>query len=310
VRADIMKTIALVLAVACAAIAAGPTRAQAFDSLGPCDFDFVTVPRHPSSSERIGLRLQRGLFGPGAGPGVARATIQSNAIFFDVVQTRDRDAFPGYHAIGDVLQDVFAHVGPLAPGSYPVFVTVSSFVDGVTNVPCAGVLETLTVGTTSGSVTTLDAIEFHNAPRDRYFLTADPGEIARLDAGAEPGWMRTGRGFKVYASEASDGRAYPVDRFFSPKLDAHFFTASYREFIVLFGGPEWQLESQPFDLALPDTLTGECPDRTTPVFRLFNPRNGDHRYTTDAALAASQRGAGWIQEGYGDVAVAMCAPLT
>lgn len=304
-----MKSILLVLAAACAAAAAPAARAQ-IDSFGPCDFDLVTVPAHPLWTERVGLRLTRGLYGPGAGPAVARATMQSNTIFLDVVQTRERDAFPGYHPIGDVLLDVFAYVGPLAPGTYPVLVTTSSFVDGVTNVPCSAVQKTLTVGTTSGPFMTQDAIEFYNSARDRYFLTADPAEIARLDGGAEPGWTRTGRGFKVYVSELSDGRAYPVDRFFSSKLDAHFFTASYREFLVLLGTPEWQLEGQPFDLPLPDTLTGECPDRSMPVYRLFNPRNGDHRYTTDGALGAALQADGWIAEGYGDRPVAMCAPLT
>ena len=303
-----MKIILLVLAAVCAAAAAPPAVAQAGSS-GPCDFDLVTVPAHPSSTERIGLRLTRGLYGPGAGPAVARADVRSNTIYLDVVQTRARNAFPGYDPIGDVLLDVFTYVGQLAPGSYPVVVTTSSFVDGVTNVPCPAERKTVTVGTASGPFVTLDAVEFHNALRDRYFVTADAGEIAFLDSGREPGWARTGRGFSVYASQLSDGRAYPVDRFFSSKLDAHFFTASSRDTVVLAGSPEWQLESQPFDLPLPDTLTGECPDRTTPVYRLFNPRNGDHRYTTDAALAAALQDDGWIAEGYGERPVAMCSPV-
>jgi len=304
-----MKTILLVLTLVAAVVSASRARA---DSTDPCDFDLVSVPAHPSSSERIGLRLVRGLFGPGAGPGVARATMRSNTLYLDVVQTRDRDAFPGYHPIGDVLLDVFDYAGPLAAGSYPVVVTTSSFVDGVTNVPCSATTRTLQVGTISGTVVTADAVEFHNAPRDRYLISADPGEIAFLDGGREPGWMRTGRGFKVYASGQSDGRAWPVSRFVSTpasRLDGHFFTASERERVVLLRTPEWQLEGQPFDLSLPDTLTGACPDRSTPVYRLFDPRNGDHRYTLDAALRAVLRQAGWTAEGYGDAAVAMCAPL-
>ena len=305
-----MKTPLIVLAALCATTAL-PAHADVLAP--PCSFELVSVPAHPSSSERIGLRLQGGLFNPGAGPGVAQATIRSNTIYLDVIQTRERDAFPGYHPVGDFLQDVFAYVGPLAAGSYPVVVTTSSFVDGVTNVPCSAVVKTLSVGTASGPVPTLDAVEFYNAQRDRYFLTADAGEIAHLDHGGDPGWSRTGRGFKVYAVGQSDGRAYDVLRYVSTpesKLDSHFFTASLREQVVLSRTPEWQVESVPFDLSLPDTLSGECPDRSTPVFRLFDPRNGDHRYTTDAALKASLVAAGWTAEGYGDAAVAMCAPLT
>lgn len=305
-----MKTPLMLLAALCATAPA--PGAQADVLAPPCSFELASVPAHPSSSERIGLRLQGGLFNPGAGPGVAQATVRSNTIYLDVVQTRDRDAFPGYHRVGDFLQDVFAYVGPLAAGSYPVVVTTSSFVDGVTNIPCFAVVKTLSVGTASGTTTTLDAIEFHNASRDRYFLTADAGEIAYLDQGRDPGWSRTGRGFKVYAAGQSDGRGYGVVRYVSTaasKLDSHFFTASLREQVAVSRTPEWQFESIPFELALPDTLSGECPDRTIPVFRLFNPANGDHRYTTDAALRASLV-AGWTAEGYGGAAVAMCAPLT
>ena len=306
----IMKTSLIVLAALCATTLG--VRAHADILPPPCSFALESVPAHPSSSERIGLRLRGGLF-IGAGPGVAQATMQSNTIYLAVVLTRDRDAFPGYHRIGDMLQDAFAYVGPLAPGGYPVVITTSSFVDGVTNVPCPAVSQTLTVYASSGPTTTQDAVEFYNAGRDRYFLTADAGEIAFLDQGGEPGWSRTGRGFKVYAVGQSDGRAYGVIRYVSTpasKLDSHVFTNSVREQIVLDRTPEWERESLPFELALPDTLTGECPDRTTPVYRLFNPGNGDHRFTTDGALAAGLRSAGWTQEGYGDVPVAMCAPLT
>jgi hypothetical protein len=302
-----MRLVAVIAALAAAAFA-GPAAADS----APCDFDLVSVPLHPSSSERIGLRLMRGLFFPGAGPGVARATLQSGTIALDVVQTRERDAFPGYSPIGDMVQDVFAEVGPLAPGAYPVTITVSSFVDGVTNVPCDAVVQTLRVGATAGPVTTLDAIEFYNTIRDRYFLTADDGEIGYLDHGGEPGWVRTGGGFKVYARDRSDGRGYIVNRFLSPPgtgIDAHFLTASYRELIVLIGDPSWHYEPQPFDIGFPDTLTGDCASGMAPVYRLFNPHNGDHRFTTDAFLKAGLEAQGWVPEGYGDRGVAMCSPL-
>jgi hypothetical protein len=300
-----MKTTTALLAALCTLVF-GPC-AHADD---PCIFSLVSVPEHASSGERIGLRLVGGIYFAGAGPGVAQVTMRSNTLYLDVVQTRDRDAFPGYHPIGDIVQDVFSYVGPMAAGSYPVVVTSRSFVDGVTNVTCPEALETLTVGTDYEPGVTVDAVEFYNTLRDRYHVTADPGEILYLDGHGEPGWARTGRGFKVYALGSSNGRGYVVSRFFSSRIDGHFLTASYREFTVVSGTPEWQLEGTPFELALPDTLTGECPDRTTPVYRLFNPKSGDHRYTTDGALKAGLVSQGWIAEGYGDAAVAMCAPLT
>jgi len=303
------KTPLRILAVLSLAALATGARAQVG---APCQFDLVSVPTHPSSSERIGLRLQGGLFGPGARPGVALATIRNNSISLDVVLTADRSAFPDYQPIGDVFLDVLAYVGPLAAGAYPVVITTSSFVDGVTNVPCDPVVKTLRVGTTSGAVVTEDAIEFYNRTRDRFFLTSDDDEIARLDQGLDPGWTRTGKRFKVYATGASDGRGSAVVRYVTDAtstLDAHFWSASARENEEIPDIVPWIVEGVVFELPLPDTLTGACPDRTTPVYRLFNPANGDHRYTTDAALSAQLQRDGWIAEGYGDRPVAMCSPL-
>jgi hypothetical protein len=284
-----------------AAFAVG--RAEAQD---PCSFTLAQVPAHASPSERIGLRLTGGIFGPGAGPAVARATIQSNVIYLDAVLTRDRDAFAGYRPIGDVLQDVFDYVGPLAPGIYPVVITTSSFVDGVTNVPCGAVVAQLRVGATAFQPQTVDAIELYSASLDRYYLTVDPAEATTLEAAA--GYVPTGQRFKVYALNGSDGRGFPVYRFISAALNAHFFTASYREYLVLLRTPEWQFEVQPFEVGFPDTLTGECPDGLYRVYRLFNPRTGDHRWTIDAGLRAALVEEGWIPEGYGDIGVAMCSP--
>jgi hypothetical protein len=305
-----MKNILLVFATLFTALCGMVARAQ---TGGPCEFDLVSVPAHPSSTERIGLRLEGGIFGPGARPGAALASFRSNMITLDVVLTAERGAFPDHRPVGDVFLDVLDYVGPLAAGAYPVTVTVESFVDGVTNVPCDPVVKTLQVGTNSGPVVTKDAIEFYNGARDRFFLSADDAEIARLDQGVDPGWTRTGRRFKVYTVGASDGRGAPVVRFVTSSasgLDAHFWSASARENEKIPDIPPWTVEGVVFELPLPDTLTGMCPDHTTPVYRLFNPGNGDHRYTTDAVLSAQLQSQGWIAEGYGDRPVAMCAPTT
>lgn len=293
------RYLALVGFVAVCAVA----RAQAQD---PCSFTLAQVPAHPGPGERIGLRATGGIFGPGAGPAVARATMQSGVISLDVVLTRDRDAFAGYRPIGDVVQDVLDYVGPLAPGAYPVVITTSSFVDGVTNVPCAPVIAQLRVGATAVQPQTVDAVELYSPALDRYYLTVDPAEAIAL--GATAGFAPTGQRFKAYALNGSDGRGFPVYRFVSAGLNAHFFTASYREYLVLLRTPEWQFEVQPFEAGFPDTLTGECPDGFYRVYRLFDPRTGDHRWTSDAGLRAALVEHGWIAEGYGDLGVAMCSP--
>ena len=278
-------------------------RAQAED---PCSFTLTQAPAHPSPTERIGLRLTDGIFGPGAGPAAARATMQSGVIYLDVVLTRDRDAFAGYRPVGDVVQDVLDYVGPLAPGVYPVVITTSSFVDGVANVPCGPVVAQLRVGATAVQPQTVDAIELYSVSLDRYYLSVDATEASTLQATA--GFVRTGQSFKVYTLNGSDGRGFPVYRFVSAALNAHFFTASYREYLVLLRTPEWQFELQPFEAGFPDTLTGECPDGLYRVYRLFDPRTGDHRWTIDAGLRAALLEQGWIAEGYGDLGVAMCSP--
>jgi hypothetical protein len=278
----------------------------------PCAVALVQVPLHPSAQERIGLRLTGGVFGPGAGRAVARATVHSGVIDLDVVQTRDAAAFAGYHAIGDVVLDVFATVGPLAAGVYPVRVSMSSFVDGVTNIPCPAFVASIQVGETRGAVQKMDVVEFYNAQRNRYQLGDSPAAIAAFDDGTNPGWVRTGQGFKAYAVGGSDGRGFAVIRFASlppTGLDAYFWTASSRESTAVLRDETWQFQVSPFAMPYPDTLTGECPDGTTPVYRVFDPRTGDHRWTAERALQVELIREGWIAEGHGDVGVVMCAPL-
>ena len=72
---------------------------------------------------------------------------------------------------------------------------------------------------------------------------------------------------------------------------------------------DWVYESADvFGVPLPDTIDGTCPAGTKPVFRLFNNRSdANHRYTTSIDIRDQMRSLGWIAEGYGPEAVAMCA---
>jgi hypothetical protein len=63
-----------------------------------------------------------------------------------------------------------------------------------------------------------------------------------------------------------------------------------------------------FQIVLPDTSTGACPDGTTPVYRLWNQRvDSNHRYTTKPSIKAEMLAAGYVAEGYGPNGVVMCA---
>ena len=161
----------------------------------------------------------------------------------------------------------------------------------------------------------VDVVEFHHAGFNHYFLTADPGEITKLDTGVFQGWARTGYGFRAYAIGSSPGPATnPVCRYYglpAAGLDSHFYSASAVECYQVYKlfGHAWQQESDNvFQIDLPDTLTGACPIGTIAIYRVYNNRaDVNHRYMTNLAVRAQMEAAGWIREGYGPNATIMCA---
>jgi Repeat of unknown function (DUF5648) len=162
---------------------------------------------------------------------------------------------------------------------------------------------------------TVLAIEYFDTFLQRFFVTDAPDEMALLDNGTISGWMRTGQSFWVFPADGiTQLNSSSVCRLYGPPpagLNWHFYSASLTECaatITRFPGV-WIVESSRiFDIYLPDVTTGACASGTTPVFRFFDPRSGDHRYTTDTTLTPFIRQAGWIAEGYGIDAVAMCSP--
>lgn len=283
--------------------------AAATETADDCPLTVKAVPAHPSARERIGL----GVTGMGTAPVtavLARASVKDGAVDLEIVITDAPAAFAGYRRVGDPGLDAIAYVGPLAPGVHAVTTSMRVYERGVERAPCQVVRDTIEVAEAPGAVTLVDAVEYYNRRRDRYFITADALEIAHLDRGAEPGWSRTGQGFKAYAVNRSDNRGEAVCRFVSPpdRLDAHFLSASHRECTAVSASKQWRYEARAFDMALPDTRSGACPDRTGPVYRLWNPGNGDHRFIVDPTLRVSLLARGWVAEGYGPDGVSMCSP--
>lgn len=154
-------------------------------------------------------------------------------------------------------------------------------------------------------------VEFYNASLDHYFITADANEINMLDTGALRGWVRTGARMLAYSSATSV--ANPVCRFYlKPEVgDSHFYSADPGECerVRQRFGQTWTYESPSvFRIALPDTTTGACPASTRPVWRFFNQRTTNHRYTTEVTVRDRLRDdPAWIAEGYGPDAVIMCS---
>jgi len=167
-----------------------------------------------------------------------------------------------------------------------------------------------------GTPGTAVAVEYYNRALDHYFMTIDPKEINDLDTGVHGGWERTGLRFLAYESQVAGTN--PVCRFYrTPGFgDSHFYSASPTECQAVIDHPEtypgWTFESGAvFYIALPDPNTGACADGTQPIWRFFNQRTTNHRYTTDHATRDDMRAdpATWIPEGYGPDAVIMCAPI-
>ncbi len=162
---------------------------------------------------------------------------------------------------------------------------------------------------------TVLAVEYVNLDLEHYFITAMPGEIAALDSGQFPPWLRTGRSFWVYPSaNPFVANESPVCRYFTTPtsgLSTHFYSAFPQEcgtILTLFPGI-WELETDDaFGVQQPNVVTGACPTGTSPVYRLYNNKpNPNHRYVTDPDTRAMFLGL-WIPEGYGPLGVGMCVP--
>ena len=143
-------------------------------------------------------------------------------------------------------------------------------------------------------------VEFYNASLDHYFITAEPAEIAMLDAGVQvPGWQRTGYEFKSWAPGSASGVA--ACRFFGTPgrgPNSHFFTIDANECTIVKANPDWTYEALAFQ-ALPIT-SAICPQDLVVVWRLYNNGMGgqaNHRYLTSASEIGDMIGRGWLLEG-------------
>ncbi len=180
---------------------------------------------------------------------------------------------------------------------------------------CARVLLALALSAaaSAASAQLMSVVEYYNRSLDHYFITANPAEIADLDAGNKIGWARTGTGFSAYGTAAAGGT--PVCRFYIPPGlgDSHFFSASPAECAeVQVKFPQLVLESTAaFYLPLPDGATGTCAAGTIPVYRLWNKRaDTNHRYTVDPAIRDEMVHMGYVAEGAGPDIVTMCSPTS
>jgi subtilisin family serine protease len=162
---------------------------------------------------------------------------------------------------------------------------------------------------------TVPVIEYYRADKDHYFMAADPGEIAFVDAVLKNTFQRTGEFFYAWVDPVlAPLTAVPVCRFYgSPALiDAHYYTASAAEcqFIIARWSGIWSLE-QPaaFYVLLPDA-NGACPASTLPVYRFFNNRqDANQRHTIDLSVRQAMLNRAWVPQGFGPNHVIFCTPI-
>jgi len=297
--------------------------------ISPCSLfgNISTSPRHPGTMDTVSFNVSIPWFlvpPEAANQIVARATIDpAGGIDVEAILTPRPEYFSGWRLVSVAYQvdSVFATVGPLPVGEHPVRTNVlrHDTQTGSIQSVCPDALprtSLLIVGETAAPTQQLPVLEYYNAALDHYFIAQNGAEIADLDNGAHPGWTRTGEAFTVYVADASDGRGHRACRWYGLPafgLDTHFFSASATECnevaqSALTEG-RWKNETaNAFEATLPDTLTGVCPNGTVPVYRLWNNRiDSNHRYTTRTSIKQSMIAKGYIPEGFGPDAVAMCA---
>lgn len=303
--------------------------AETASAVEPCSLvgNVSASPRHPGKMDAVSFNVSIPWFlvpPETANQIVARATIDpAGGIDVDALLTPRPGDFPDWRLVSVAyrVDSVFATVGPLVVGEHAIRsnVLLHDAHTGVIQSVCPDALPRttlLTVGETAALTQQLPVLEYYNATLDHYFITQNTGEIADLDSGVHPGWTRTGESFNLYVANASDGRGHGACRWYGLPafgLDTHFFSASLTECNQVALSPltegRWENETaNAFEATLPDTITGVCPNGTVPVYRLWNNRvDSNHRYTTRTSIRQSMIAEGYIPEGFGPDAVAMCA---
>ncbi len=222
----------------------------------------------------------------------------------------------------DAVHDVEFSLPILAAGDYVVTLrlkadssysnpppvhTASGFVN-------AGLMVQAEVHVAQGIGQVISVVEYYLPVIDHYFMTADPNEIALLDAHQPPfeEWQRTGYSFLGYAVNDAPAATKALCRFYNDS-----FSGKSSHFYALMGlgceeteaqFPDWKLETPTALMAYLPNIDGTCAGGV-PVYRFYNNGMGgapNHRFTISPDVRKTMLNQGWIPEGLGD-GVAMCA---
>jgi len=176
-------------------------------------------------------------------------------------------------------------------------------------------LESTLPGTAVAPPGTVPVIEYYNAARDHYFMSADAAEQAYVDRVLASIFQRTGELFYAWIDPVlAPLTALPVCRFYAAGIIAsHYFTANAAEcqFIIANQGATWMLEnSAAFYVLLPD-INGNCQAGTLPVYKFFDNReDANQRHTIDLSVRRAMLNRAWVPQGFGPNHVAFCTPIS
>ncbi len=149
------------------------------------------------------------------------------------------------------------------------------------------------------------AVEFYSPASNRYFITANPGEIGLLGKGAFADWYRTGGTFHV--DDAPGDGLVPVCRFYSDRfgVPTHFYTADAGECATVKAYPQVTYEGIAF--YTPALVHGECPAGTLGLARYFS--NSYDGSPNHVYAATSKRIDTLVEAGFTDEGIGFCVPL-
>ena len=143
-------------------------------------------------------------------------------------------------------------------------------------------------------------VEYNNdAPR--YWLTSLDGEAHFEDNRQEDGFLRTGARWGAWVAGNAPAGAVGSCRFW-PKSS----TGLHTRVVLLKDGdcqwlkadPNWILEAEDEFFAVPSADHATCAAGLVAVHRFHNLKTDlNHRWVTDAAVAAQMKAAGWLDEG-------------
>lgn len=205
------------------------------------------------------------------------------------------------YTTGNVVASFQLDLGVLSPGRYSVHYTQAP------PTPNPGAHDvTISFSVSVDGYAT--AVEYFAPSLGHFFITSDSNEIAGLDNGVIPGWVRTGESFHVIPPATQPSTAASICRLYGlPQagLNSHVFALEPECDAIQKKWPSiWILERMDaFAVPAQGTQGETCANGSIPLYRLYNKRaDANHRFTTSKLIRDQMIGLGWILEGTGSTA--------